>query len=192
MSEETEPVIEAFDPAVAAQSVAEHLADILGDTGAMAQAKAADAVNAEVQRRREDIDLCKRDAIRNSKALAQKAREAITGTEFDGIMAAGWAAKAERARRMLSDPPTASEADIAAVTIEAQVRGKGETALQLAQKWDHKSGLYGKAVAYIDGFLAASENAINACQTHEQLAAVLVQLKSQSDVMLRQFMQGNS
>lgn len=120
------------------------------------------------------------------REFATDIRKKITGGASAEVLAA-WANKAERARRLLGG--TASEADIMALTTEAQLRGKNETAEDLAKLQIKREGAYAQAIAAIDGFESSAHRAIVGVSAFE-IEGVLDNLKARAEPIITKILQG--
>jgi hypothetical protein len=151
----------------------------------------ADAVLAEAARLSvavptERLAKARANGVAAAKAFAQHCLQTIAGQTFDGVDAAGWVAKAECARRIMAGTQSAVDLDV--VAIEAESRAKGETPQQLVAKWAAKDGLYRKAVAYVDGFMSRTVDAVLAAPSPEAVDVVLAAMKPQAEALLAQFL----
>jgi|TARA_R110000764_G_scaffold50119_1_gene110560 hypothetical protein len=102
----------------------------------------------------------KEKAIEDVKQFGIDARKMVA-RNADPIEIAGWLDRRIVAKEYLAAPDAASEDLIAALTIEVEVRGKGETTLELAERQILLAGYYSKAIAEIDGLVSVTLDKID-------------------------------
>ncbi|MCJ8299663.1 MAG: hypothetical protein MJK13_12125, partial [Pseudomonadales bacterium] len=100
----------------------------------------------------------KQNAISAIREIATQFRVKVAG-DADHYETAGWADKARRAERVVAS--TGIQAETNALAKEAELRGKGETAMQLAQLQLTKSERFALLIGDIDGITKAALDQIN-------------------------------
>ncbi len=129
----------------------------------------------------------KSEAIDSVKKFASKSRQKIAGYA-DQYKLAGWATKAEAARRVLSGSATAGE--VAAIQIESDKRGESESVESLAQKIVDKANQLQQANGIIEGMESAAIAAIESKQKkstlNELMKTLLIDAEAELQVLLSQ------
>ncbi|EGG93499.1 hypothetical protein IMCC1989_1158 [gamma proteobacterium IMCC1989] len=123
----------------------------------------------------------KANAISEIKQFATGIRAKLTG-HAGQYQLAGWAAKAETAKRVLAN--NATEGEIVAIQSEADKRGQSETVKQLATKIAAKADQLQAANGVIEGVEFSAKAVIEATTTVKQLDAALETLLIEAEVEL--------
>lgn len=113
--------------------------------------------------------------------FANRVRRDIVGGASE-LEVAGWSDKAAVAARVVDGTATAGE--LLSVQVEADDRGRGETAVQLAQRQLSLADWYRQARSSIDGLRDAALNAVDSA-TDATLDQVLVDLRNTAEARLR-------
>lgn len=120
----------------------------------------------------------KADALRRVDAFAAAFRARIAGTA-DPIEVAGWNNKLALA--MAVKAGTAKPHEVAALQVEIDLRGFGETLDQFVAKVATNAAKFSHAVGLIDGMKRRSQDAVMAAPSLEALDAVLQQMRQQAE-----------
>jgi hypothetical protein len=120
----------------------------------------------------------KADALRRVDAFAAAFRSRIAGTA-DPIEVAGWNNKLALA--MAVKAGTAKPHEVAALQVEIDLRGFGETLDQFVAKVAMNAAKFSHAVGLIDGMKRRSQDAVMAAPSLEALEAVLQQMRQQAE-----------
>ena len=141
----------------------------------------------EIEEINKTLDDLKKDAIGKVEQFASSSRAKIAGNA-DQYKLAGWAAKAEAARRVLAGVATTGE--IAAIQLESDKRGEGESVTSLAQKIVDKADRLQQANGVIEGMESAAIAAIESKQKEsefdELMGTLLVNAESELQALLSQ------
>ena len=127
----------------------------------------------------------KADAFQSIITFAANARAQVAGN-VDQYKLAGWAAKAEAARRILAN--IATDGEKAAIQAEADKRGQNETVEQLATKVVAKADQLQAANGIIEGMESSAKTVIEATTTVKQLDAALETLLTEAETELAALM----
>lgn len=120
----------------------------------------------------------KKNAIEIIKKEADNIRNDIVG-DTSPVEREGWVLKAQIAKNILAGTATAE--DISAITYEVALRDEGETIEELATKQILKSNQFALATATIDGYAKKAMNAINTCNSIEEIEAIGQELRNTAD-----------
>ena len=116
-----------------------------------------------------DISRLKSAALQEIDEFCAKLRSKLASA--DPIAVATWQGKADRATRFLSN--VAYDEDKQILLVEAEARGRNESAEQLANLIIERSNFFVMAAARIDGFSRRSRDGVAACSTTDEVLAVL-------------------
>ncbi|MBJ7537153.1 hypothetical protein [Marinomonas transparens] len=113
-------------------------------------------------------------AVESIEELAFSIRRETIGVA-DYYETAGWAEKARRAERVVSDNESAE--DLAILQAEVTLRDKNETPKQLAQRQLEKASSFAMSTSVIDGWVSRSTRLIMALETESEIAPLVAELK---------------
>ena len=114
-------------------------------------------------------------ALGNMRAFAKAARARVA-SYADEYQLSNWTAKSQRAEKILND--SASEQEIAIVQAESDIRGKGESPKDLAQKQLTRSQSLAHAIGVIDGLESKGRNAIKSKKSLHKLEELIKELQA--------------
>ena len=123
------------------------------------------------------------NALKTIETFARDVRHQIAGTHDDAEIA-GWNNKLRIAKAVLDK--TATESEIQAMATEAQARGDGKTAEELAAIVVAKGEKFAVVVGLIDGMKRKAEKAVEAAKTPAEVEAVLDAMRKEADAALEQ------
>lgn len=122
-----------------------------------------------------DLATAKQQASAQAVAFANSVRENIARS-VHYLQSARWPSQVEAARHIIGGTPSADE--LAMLEREARLRGKGETAEQLAHKVLANSRVFSEVGAAVDGIERATLDAIAAYDgSPDDIAGVLAAAK---------------
>jgi hypothetical protein len=122
-------------------------------------------------------------ALKTIETFARDVRHQIAGTSDDAEIA-GWNNKLRIAKAVLDK--TATESEIQAMATEAQARGDGKTAEELAAIVVAKGEKFAVVVGLIDGMKRKAGKAVEAAKTPAEVEAVLDAMRKEADAALEQ------